>query len=99
MCPHAIRKVMAAIHSSVLSRVSRAKSWRCVTRRAIRYVRRALDDWELMRIALGVMLLMVRSRSGGALAEAGVSWGAMLGGWLNCCSFEGAKLYVALVVV
>lgn len=91
MCPHAIRKVMAVIHSSVLSRVSRAKSWRCVTRRAMRYVRRALDDWELMRIVLGVMLSMVRSRSGGALAEAGFSWGAMMGGLFTCCSFEGAR--------
>lgn len=36
MCPHAMRKPMAAIHSSVLRRVSRAKSWRWVTRRAIR---------------------------------------------------------------
>lgn len=29
-------------------------------------------------MALGVMLSMVRSRSGGALADAGVSWGAMV---------------------
>lgn len=36
MCPHAMRKPMPAIHSSVLRRVSRAKSWRCVTRRAMR---------------------------------------------------------------
>lgn len=58
---------MAAIHSSVLSRVSRAKSCRCVTSRAIKYVSRGLPLCELMRIAFGVMLSMVRSSSGGVL--------------------------------
>lgn len=59
---------MAAIHSSVLSRVSRAKSCRCVTSRAMRYVIRASELCEFIRRVLGVMLWMVKSSSGGALA-------------------------------
>lgn len=57
---------MAAIHSAVLRRVSRAKSCRCVTSRDMRYVSRASPLCELMRTALGVMLSMVRSSSAGA---------------------------------
>jgi len=38
--PTFTRKFNAAIHSAVLNRVSRAKSWRCVTSLSITYVRR-----------------------------------------------------------
>lgn len=40
ICPTFTRKFNAAIHSVVLSRVSRAKSCRCVTSLSITYVRR-----------------------------------------------------------
>jgi hypothetical protein len=35
ICPTFTRKFKAAIHSFVLNRVSRAKSWRCVTSRSM----------------------------------------------------------------
>jgi hypothetical protein len=66
ICPTLTRKLSAAIHSFVLSRVSRAKSWRCVTSRSITYVRRASLPWEFIITVFAVILSIFRSFIGGA---------------------------------
>ena len=62
---------MPAIHSSKLSRVSRAKSWRCETNRSITYFRRGSVHCEFIRCTFSVMFSMVRSfRTGTVEASA-----------------------------
>ena len=73
--PVAVRKWMALSHSDVERRVSRAKSCRCVTRRARRKRRRGEGLRELAVRVLGVMLLIVRSFIGGRV----VLDGSMMG--------------------
>jgi hypothetical protein len=62
---------MPAIHSSKLKRVSRAKSWRWVTRRSMIYLRRGSEHCELMRCTFSVMFSMVRFLSSGTDADPG----------------------------
>ncbi|KAK4674410.1 hypothetical protein QC763_0024040 [Podospora pseudopauciseta] len=63
--PQAIKNSSPAIHSSVLSRVSLAKSCRCVTSLDSKYVNRWSSDWLLILMVFGVMLSIVKSKSGG----------------------------------
>jgi hypothetical protein len=51
---------MPAIHSSKLSRVSRAKSCRCETSRSITYFSRGSAHCEFMRCTFSVMFSIVR---------------------------------------
>lgn len=90
ICPHPTRKFSAVIHSSVLRRVSRAKSCRCVTSRSIRYRSRGSSHCELIRFALGVMLSIVRLRRGGTFASA-----SALGCAIVCLS---VYLYICLFI-
>lgn len=69
---------MPAIHSSKLRRVSRAKSWRCETRRSITYFKRGSEHWELMRCTFSVMFSIVRSLSTGTDALPGPLGEAMM---------------------
>ena len=71
ICPVAVKKSMPAFHSLVLSRVSRAKSWRCVTRRSMMYFMRGLGLFEFEIMAFSVMLSAVRSIIGGSFTTAG----------------------------
>src|SRR5690242_3815138 len=65
---------MPAIHSSKLRRVSRAKSWRCETRRSMMYFSLGSAHCELMRTTFSVMLSMVRSlRTGTDLSRGPVA--------------------------
>jgi hypothetical protein len=65
ICPTLTRKFKAAIHSFVLSLVSRAKSCRCVTSLSMTYFSRSLGPWEFMLMVFSVMLSMLRSFIGG----------------------------------
>lgn len=96
ICPHPTRKFSAVIHSSVLRRVSRAKSCRCVTSRSIRYRSRGSSHCELIRFALGVMLSIVRLRRGGTFASASALGCAIvcLSVYLSIASVTGVEMCV-----
>lgn len=69
--PTSVRKRRPFIHSSVLRRVSRAKSWRWVTRRSKMYFMRASSQRELIVWTFSVMFSDVRSFIGGILTREG----------------------------
>jgi hypothetical protein len=69
---------MPAIHSSKLSRVSRAKSWRCDTKRSMTYLSRGFEHCELIRCTFSVMFSIVRFLSSGTDAVPGPPADAML---------------------
>ena len=76
--PTAVRKLIPAIHSFVLSRVSRAKSWRWVTSLSKTYFVRGSGSFELMMMVFSVIVSALRSFTGGifilegSMSEVGV---------------------------
>jgi hypothetical protein len=69
--PVAVRNSRPAIHSFVLNRVSRAKSWRCDTSLSKIYLNRGSGLPELMRIVFSVMVSALKFLIGGILTRDG----------------------------
>lgn len=81
VCPTCVRNCIPAIHSSKLSRVSRAKSCRCETSRSITYFSRGSAHCEFIRCTFSVMFSIVKSLRTGTVESPLLVEGAMPGGW------------------